>query len=104
MLKGQVGQTEGQTDRQADRQAESVDLCGDADGTSVEVTFAHHRAAENNERSRGETHFIRTQQRSYHHITTYSTAPHIAPPHTQRVIDHTHSHTTTHTLGHFTFR
>jgi len=43
--------------------AEARVLCGDADGTGVEVADAHHDAAERDERSGGESEFLGAEQR-----------------------------------------
>ena len=43
-------------------------LGGDANRTGVQVAFAHHDAAFNDQRCRGEAEFIGAQQGTYHDI------------------------------------
>jgi len=43
-------------------------LCRDADRAGVEMTLAHHDATLDNQRCRGKTEFVRTEQRADHNV------------------------------------
>ena len=50
-------------------------LCGDPDRTRIQVTFAHHDAAQRDQRRCGETEFIGAQQRTDGHVTPGAQPP-----------------------------
>ena len=54
----------------ANKHCINTDLSSHAYGAGVEMALAHHGAAHNDERGRGETELVRAQQRRYQHIVT----------------------------------